>query len=84
MERKSCQQLKKMNCTPRTSFNYTSDSVSIEEKIEDEFLELYQQKGSYKLCYKELIIKYNPDKSKTEIGNKITTILNILKQRYVD
>ena len=78
------QQLKKMNCTPRSSFNYNADAVSMEEKIEDEFLELYQQKGSYKQTYKELILKYHPDKNNTEIGHKITTILNILKQRYVD
>ena len=78
------QQLKKKNSSPRSSFNYNADSVSMEEKVEEEFLELYQQKGTYKQTYKELIIKYHPDKNKTEIGHKITTILNILKQRYVD
>ena len=67
-----------------SSFNYNADSVSMEEKIEDEFLELYQQKGSYKQTYKEMIMKYHPDKNSTEIGHKITTILNILKQRYKD
>lgn len=78
------QQLKKRNCSPRSSFNYNADSVSMEEKVEEEFLELYQQKGSYKETYKEMILKYHPDKNKTEIGHKITTILNILKQRYKD
>ena len=75
------QQVKKRKCS---SFNYNADAVSMEEKIEDEFLELYQQKGSYKQTYKEMIMKYHPDKNSTEIGHKITTILNILKQRYVD
>ena len=78
------QQLKKRNSKPRSSFNYNADSVSLEEKIEDEFLELYQQKDSYKQTYKELILKYHPDKNKTETGHKITTILNILKERYKD
>tara|TARA_B100001758_G_scaffold171495_2_gene148443 strand:- start:42314 stop:42937 length:624 start_codon:yes stop_codon:yes gene_type:complete len=78
------QQLKKNNCSPRTSFNYNADAVSMEEKIEDEFHELYQQNGTYKQTYKELILKYHPDKNNTEIGHKITTILNILKQRYKD
>tara|TARA_X000001036_G_C20600702_1_gene774811 strand:- start:65 stop:688 length:624 start_codon:yes stop_codon:yes gene_type:complete len=78
------QQLKKRNCTPRSSFNYNADAVSLEEKIEEEFHELYQQKGSYKQTYKELILKYHPDKNNKEFGHKITTILNILKQRYVD
>tara|TARA_B100001059_G_C17832037_1_gene585292 strand:- start:3194 stop:3829 length:636 start_codon:yes stop_codon:yes gene_type:complete len=75
------QQVKKRKCS---SFNYNADAVSMEEKIEDEFLELYQQKGSYKQTYKEMIMKYHPDKNSTEIGHKITTILNILKDRYVD
>jgi hypothetical protein len=75
------QQVKKRKCS---SFNYNADAVSMEEKIEDEFLELYQQKGSYKQTYKEMIMKYHPDKNNTEIGHKITTILNILKQKYVD
>ena len=47
------QQLKKRNSSPRSSFNYNADSVSLEEKIEDEFHEIYQQKGSYKQTYKE-------------------------------
>ena len=78
------QQLKKRNCSPRSSFNYNADSVSLEEKIEDEFLELYQQKESYKQTYKELIIKYHPDKNKSDGGHTISAILNILKERYVD
>jgi hypothetical protein len=78
------QQLKKMSSSPRSSFNYNADSVSLEEKIEDEFIEIYQQKGSYKQTYKEMILKYHPDKNKTDIGHKITTILNTLKDRYVD
>ena len=78
------QQLKKRNSKPRSSFNYNADSVSLEEKIEDEFHEIYQQKGSYKQTYKEMILKYHPDKNNTETGHKITTILNILKQRHKD
>ena len=78
------QQLKKRNYSPRSSFNYNADSVSMEEKVEEEFLELYQQKGSYKETYKEMILKYHPDKNNTDIGHKITTILNTLRQRYKD
>lgn len=78
------QQLKKGNSSPRSSFNYNADSVSMEEKVEEEFLELYQQKGSYKETYKEMILKYHPDKNNTDIGHKITTILNTLRQRYKD
>ena len=78
------QQLKKGNSSPRSSFNYNADSVSMEEKVEQEFLELYQQKGSYKETYKEMILKYHPDKNNTDIGHKITTILNTLRQRYKD
>ena len=78
------QQLKKRNCSPRSSFNYNADAVSMEEKIEDEFLELYQQKRSYKQTYKELILKYHPDKYKGDTGHTISAILNILKERYKD
>ncbi len=78
------QQLKKGNSSPRSSFNYNADSVSMEEKVEEEFLELYQQKGSYKETYKEMILKYHPDKNNTDIGHKITTILNTLRQQYKD
>ena len=75
------QQLKKRKCS---SFNYNADAVSMEEKIEDEFHEIYQQKGSYKQTYKEMIMKYHPDKNNKEFGHEITTILNILKEKYVD
>ena len=81
---KENQQLKKGNSSPRSYFNYNADSVSMEEKVEEEFLELYQQKGSYKETYKEMILKYHPDKNNTDIGHKITTILNTLRQRYKD
>ena len=78
------QQLKKRNCSPRSSFNYNTESVSLEEKIEEEFHDLYRTNGCYKQTYKELMLKYHPDKNKSNSGHAISAILNILKERYVD
>ena len=69
----------------KSSIFHDENPVSTEEKIEEEFLELYAQEGSYKKTYKKMILQYHPDKcpSKTFAG-EVSSILNTLKEKYKD
>tara|TARA_Y100000991_G_scaffold213067_1_gene198165 strand:+ start:773 stop:1450 length:678 start_codon:yes stop_codon:yes gene_type:complete len=79
---------KEKNSSSRSSSSsiyHQKEQVSMEDKIEEEFLDLYSQERCYKKTYKIMILKYHPDKcaSKT-IGEQASAILNILKEKYVD
>ena len=67
-----------------TSSYYQADEVTIEEKIEEEFLELYRELGSYNQVYKNMMLKYHPDKCKSQTNGAICKVLVILKKKYVD
>ena len=66
-----------------TSQYYTADQVSIEEKIEDEFLDLYREEGSYKKAYYKMMKNYHPDKCSKEISGPASRVLSILKSKYI-
>ena len=69
--------------TSNTSY-YQSEEVPIEEKIEDEFFELYNQLRSYKKVYKTMMLKYHPDKCNGKISSAASSVLGILKEKYKD
>ena len=66
-----------------TSQYYTGDQVSIEEKIEDEFLDLYREEGSYKKAYYKMMKIYHPDKCNKEISGPASRVLSMLKSKYI-
>ena len=78
--------IKKNSCSHSPSSMYHQKAeVSMEEKIEEEFLELYTKERSYKKTYKIMMLKYHPDKCcSTKISGQVSAILNILKEKYVD
>ena len=71
--------------TSSASIYHEENPVSTEEKIKEEFFELYAQEGSYKKTYKKMILRYHPDKcpSKT-FADEVSAILNILREKYKD
>jgi hypothetical protein len=78
--------LKSKKSSPRQSSSsyYQGDEVSIEEKIEDEFHELYSELGSYRKVYLQMMRSYHPDKCTAAIAQPAAKFLGVLKQRYVN
>lgn len=66
-----------------TSSYYEAESVSTEEKIEDEFHDLYSELQCYKKVYYKMMRDYHPDKCQKEISEPASKVLSILKERYV-
>ena len=77
--------LKSKKSSPRQSSSsyYQGDEVSIEEKIEDEFHELYSELGSYRKVYLQMMMSYHPDKCTAAIAEPAARVLSVLKQKYV-
>ena len=74
---------KKSSRRPSTTSYYESENVSIEEKIEDEFHDLYSELQCYKKVYYKMMRDYHPDKCQKEISGPASQVLSILKERYV-
>ena len=69
----------------KSSIFHNENPVSTEEKIEEEFLEVYAQEGSYKKTYKKMIFQYHPDKCPSKrFAGEVSSILNTLKEKYKD
>ncbi len=66
-----------------TSSYYEAENVSTEEKIEDEFHDLYSELQCYKKVYYKMMRDYHPDKCQKEISEPASKVLSILKERYV-
>ena len=79
-------QILKEKKSPRrqsTSSYYEAENVSTEEKIEDEFHDLYSELQCYKKVYYKMMRDYHPDKCQKEISEPASKVLSILKERYV-
>ena len=74
---------KKSPSRPSTSTYYEAENVSIEEKIEDEFHDLYSELQCYKKVYYKMMRDYHPDKCQREISEPASKVLSILKERYI-
>ena len=71
--------------SPTSSIFHDENPVSTEEKIEEEFLEVYAQEGSYKKTYKKMMLQYHPDKCPSKrFAGEVSAILNRLKEKYKD
>lgn len=69
----------------KSSIFHDENPVSTEEKIEEEFLEVYAQEGSYKKTYKKMMLQYHPDKCPSKrFAGEVSSILNTLKEKYKD
>lgn len=69
----------------KSSIFHDENPVSTEEKIEEEFLEVYAQEGSYKKTYKKMMLQYHPDKCPSKrFAGEVSAILNTLKEKYKD
>lgn len=66
-----------------TSSYYQVDEVSVEEKIEEEFYELYNEFGSYRKVYIQMMKTYHPDKCSAEIAEPAAKVLSVLKQKHI-
>ena len=74
---------KKSPSRQSTSSYYKAEDVSIEEKIEDEFHDLYSELQCYRKVYYKMMRDYHPDKCQKEISEPASKVLSILKEKYV-
>ena len=75
----------KQSSHSKSSIYHDENPVSTEEKIEEEFLEVYSQEGSYKKAYKKMMLQYHPDKCPSKrFAGEVSAILNRLKEKYKD